>query len=39
MSEPLISIKNLTKSYGSVTPLRGVNLDIYKGDIIAVIGH
>lgn len=38
MSETLISIKNLTKSYGSVTPLRGVNLDIYKGDIIAVIG-
>ena len=38
MSEPMISIRNLTKTYGSVTPLRDVNLDIYRGDIIAIIG-
>lgn len=38
MSETLIRIKNLTKRYDNVTPLCGVNLDIHKGDIIAVIG-
>ena len=38
MSEVLIRIENLTKSYENVTPLKNVNLEINKGDIIAVIG-
>lgn len=38
MSENLIKIENLTKSYGNVTPLKNVNLEINKGDIIAIIG-
>lgn len=38
MSEVLIKIENLTKSYGNVMPLKNVNLEINKGDIIAVIG-
>ena len=37
MSAVLIKIENLTKSYGNVTPLKNVNLEINKGDIIAVI--
>ena len=38
MSEVLIRIENLTKSYENVTPLKNVNLEINKGDIIAIIG-
>ena len=38
MSEPMIQIRNLTKTYGNVTPLRNVNLDVRRGEIIAVIG-
>lgn len=38
MSQPMIQIRNLTKTYGSVTPLRNVNLDIHRGEVIAIIG-
>ena len=38
MNEPMIQIRNLTISFGSVTPLRNVSLDIQRGDIIALIG-
>ncbi|MCR4605554.1 MAG: amino acid ABC transporter ATP-binding protein [Eubacterium sp.] len=34
----LISIRNLTKEYSSVTPLDNLNLDINKGDIVGIIG-
>lgn len=36
--EPLIQIRNLGKSYGDKHILRGISLDIHKGDVIAVIG-
>lgn len=39
MKESIISIKNLTKSYGSNEVLKGINLDIHKGDIVGYIGH
>ena len=39
MSEkPLIQVKNLKKSFGSNTVLDGVTVDIYKGDVVCVIG-
>ncbi len=38
MNEPMIKIRDLTMSFGSVTPLRGVSLDIQRGDIVALIG-
>ena len=38
MSEALIKIENLTKSYGNITPLNNVSVVINKGDIIAIIG-
>ena len=38
MSDALLTIEHLTKSYGQVTPLKDVNLTINQGDIIAIIG-
>jgi polar amino acid transport system ATP-binding protein len=34
----VISVKNLKKSFGSLDVLRGINLDINKGDVVAIIG-
>ena len=36
--EVVFSIKNLQKNFGDLKVLKGVNLDIYKGDIIVIIG-
>ncbi len=36
--EPIISIKNLQKSYGSKLVLKGIDLDIYPGQVIGYIG-
>ncbi|MGM9985584.1 MAG: amino acid ABC transporter ATP-binding protein [Fibrobacter intestinalis] len=36
--EPLIQIRNLSKSYGDKQILRDISLDICKGDVVAVIG-
>jgi len=36
--EPVISIKNLRKSYGSKLVLKGIDLDIYPGQVIGYIG-
>ena len=36
--EPIISIKNLSKSYGKKEVLKGINLDIYPGQVIGYIG-
>lgn len=38
MSEPLIRFKDVHKSFGATKVLRGVNLDIYPGEITVVIG-
>lgn len=35
---PIISIKNLRKSYGDKQVLKGINLDIYSGQVIGYIG-
>lgn len=37
-SEPIIHIKNVHKHFGNVHALRGVNLDVYKGEVIVIIG-
>ncbi len=34
----LLSVKNLHKKFGGLEVLKGVNLDIEKGDVVAVIG-
>ncbi len=36
--EPVISIKNLRKSYGSRQVLKGINLDVYAGQVLGYIG-
>jgi phospholipid/cholesterol/gamma-HCH transport system ATP-binding protein len=38
MSEPMIEITNLHKSFGSLHVLRGVNLTVSKGESMTVIG-
>jgi len=35
---PLISLRNITKSFGSHQALRGVDLDIYPGECLGLIG-
>ncbi len=38
MTEPIIQIKNVTKHFGRVEALRGVSLDVYKGEVVVIIG-
>jgi phospholipid/cholesterol/gamma-HCH transport system ATP-binding protein len=37
--EPVISIQDLYKSFGDLHVLRGVNLDVYKGENVVVLGR
>lgn len=37
-TEPVITITHLKKSYPNITPLKDVSADIFKGDVITVIG-
>ncbi|HQO82984.1 MAG TPA: ABC transporter ATP-binding protein [Synergistales bacterium] len=36
--EPLLSITDLHVSYGAIKAIRGVNLDVFEGEIVCVIG-
>ena len=36
--QPILSIRNLEVNYGAIQALRGVSLDVYPGEIVAVIG-
>ncbi|MES2332880.1 MAG: ABC transporter ATP-binding protein [Bacteroidota bacterium] len=36
--DPIISLKNVYKSYGAKQVLKGINLDIYPGQVIGYIG-
>ena len=38
MSETILSIKNLHKSFGSNQVLKGIDLDIKKGEVVVIIG-
>ena len=37
-SSPIIEVKNLHKKFGDLEVLKGVDLNIYKGDVVAIIG-
>ena len=37
--ETTIKIKDLHKNFGSVYAVKGVNLNVYKGEITALLGH
>jgi polar amino acid transport system ATP-binding protein len=36
--QPVLSIKGLTKSFGERAVLRGVDLDVFPGDVVSIIG-
>lgn len=38
MSEEVLSIRNLRKNFGEKEVLKGVDLDVYRGQIIGYIG-
>ena len=35
---PILSVRKLYKKFGQLEVLKGVNVDVNKGDVIAVIG-
>ena len=36
--EPLIQVQNLGKSFGKIDVLKDITVDIYKGDVVFVVG-
>ena len=38
MNDNIISVRNLHKKFGSLEVLKGVNIDVKKGDVVVVIG-
>ena len=36
---PAVSMRNITKTFGTITANRGVNLDIYRGEILSLLGE
>jgi D-xylose transport system ATP-binding protein len=38
VSEPILSLRNINKSFGAVQVLRGVDIDIYPGQVTALVG-
>ena len=38
MSDNIISVRNLHKKFGDLEVLKGVNIDVKRGDVVVVIG-
>ena len=38
MSQPIIEVKNVFKSYGALPVLKGVNMAISKGEVVSIVG-
>lgn len=38
MSEVILSLKNLETKYGQIYALKGISLDVYKGEIVTLLG-
>lgn len=38
MNAPILSIRNITKSFGGIKAVRGVSFDVHKGEILGLIG-
>lgn len=36
--KPILCVRNLWKSFGHVAALRGINLDVYEGEVLALVG-
>jgi ABC-type sugar transport system ATPase subunit len=39
MSEPLLRVTGLTKSYDGIAALKGVSLDVFPGEVLALVGE
>ncbi len=39
MTAPILSLRAIRKSYGSIEVLHGVDLDIYPGEVVALLGE
>ena len=39
MSTPILSLRGIRKSYGSISVLHGIDLDIYPGQVVALLGE
>ena len=37
-AKPYIHIENISKSFGSVTAVKGVSLSVYKGELFSLLG-
>jgi len=37
-AEPMISLRDVHKSFGDLKVLKGISLDVMKGDVICIIG-
>ena len=35
---PILSVQDLSVNYGAIQALRGISLDVFPGEIVAVIG-
>ena len=38
MTEKILELKNLHKSFGNLEVLKGIDLSVNKGDVISIIG-
>ncbi len=38
MNTPLLSLRNVTAFYGAIQALRGIDIDVFKGEIVSLIG-
>jgi polar amino acid transport system ATP-binding protein len=38
MSEPILEVRNLRKSYGDISVLKGVSFEVERGDLVSIIG-
>ncbi|MET3898125.1 ABC-type sugar transport system ATPase subunit [Devosia sp. UYZn731] len=38
MNQPILSVKSLTKRFGGLTAVNGVDLDVYPGEVVALLG-
>ena len=36
--QPIVSLKDVHKSFGAVEVLRGISLDVMKGEVVCIIG-
>ena len=39
MPEPILSLRGVSKSYGPLQVLRGIDLDVYAGEVVALLGE